>query len=177
MRRCLHAFLVAVLTLSFSIDTAKACWYLRHGRVSAAPRRGCHPANVPACSPAPACRPAPVEPIVLRATACGCDGELTALPVGVVYEEIACGPAVACCGDAGGTVEEEVVLQRPATAAPAPATNRTGADQWKENLSPLASRPATPSDANMPPKARAVDIISKRRKNGEVAVVIDRSPQ
>ena len=31
MRRCLHAFLVGVLTLSMSMNTARACWYLRHG--------------------------------------------------------------------------------------------------------------------------------------------------
>ncbi|MCE9631452.1 MAG: hypothetical protein K8S94_12165 [Planctomycetia bacterium] len=29
MRRCLHAFLVGVLTLALTTDTARACWYLR----------------------------------------------------------------------------------------------------------------------------------------------------
>lgn len=31
MRRCLNAFLVGVLTLSMSMNAARACWYLRHG--------------------------------------------------------------------------------------------------------------------------------------------------
>lgn len=30
MRRCLHAFLIGLLTLSCSMDAARACWYLRH---------------------------------------------------------------------------------------------------------------------------------------------------
>ncbi|MEX0669840.1 MAG: SHD1 domain-containing protein [Pirellulales bacterium] len=36
MRRCLHAFLVGVLSLAMTTDTARGCWYLR--RVSRAPR-------------------------------------------------------------------------------------------------------------------------------------------
>lgn len=31
MRRCLHACLIGVLTLSLSTDAARACWFLRHG--------------------------------------------------------------------------------------------------------------------------------------------------
>ncbi len=31
MRRCLHAFLVGLLTLSMSMNAARACWFVRHG--------------------------------------------------------------------------------------------------------------------------------------------------
>lgn len=31
MRRCLHSFLVALLTLSMSVDAARACWHVRRG--------------------------------------------------------------------------------------------------------------------------------------------------
>jgi len=31
VRRCLHAFLIGLLTLSQSTDAARACWFLRHG--------------------------------------------------------------------------------------------------------------------------------------------------
>ena len=31
MRRCLHAFLVGLLTLSMSMSAARACWFVRHG--------------------------------------------------------------------------------------------------------------------------------------------------
>ena len=44
MRRCLHACLIGVLTLSLSMDTARACWRMRHA---------CHPrpVRVVACEP------------------------------------------------------------------------------------------------------------------------------
>ena len=49
MRRCLHACLIGVLTLSLSMDTARACWRMR---------RACHPRPVwvVACEP---CAPVP----------------------------------------------------------------------------------------------------------------------
>ena len=49
MRRCLHACLIGVLTLSLSMDTARACWRMRHA---------CHPrpVRVVACEP---CAPVP----------------------------------------------------------------------------------------------------------------------
>lgn len=31
VRRCLHAFLVGLLTLSMSMNAARACWFVRHG--------------------------------------------------------------------------------------------------------------------------------------------------
>lgn len=37
VRRCLHAFLVAVLVLSLSMDAARACWFLRRGCRPVAP--------------------------------------------------------------------------------------------------------------------------------------------
>jgi hypothetical protein len=32
VRRCLHAFLVGLLTVSFSMNAARGCWYLRHAQ-------------------------------------------------------------------------------------------------------------------------------------------------
>jgi hypothetical protein len=50
VRRCLHACLIGALTLSLSMDTARACWYLR---------QACHPRPVcvVACEP---CAPVPL---------------------------------------------------------------------------------------------------------------------
>lgn len=62
------------------------------------------------------------------------------------------------------------------TAAPAPTKKSRGTDQWNENRSPSASRPATPSEPSIPPNAKAVEITSKRRKKGEVDVVILANP-
>jgi hypothetical protein len=57
MRRWIHSLIVALLCLTLFVDTAKACWFLRHHR------------RTPACRPAP-CRPAcptacclPCEPV------------------------------------------------------------------------------------------------------------------
>jgi hypothetical protein len=44
VRRCLHAFLVGLLTVSTTMDAARACWYLRRGCRVAPPTVVCSPA-------------------------------------------------------------------------------------------------------------------------------------
>ena len=43
MRRCLHAFLIGLLTLSTTMDAARACWHLRRGCRAVSPTVVCRP--------------------------------------------------------------------------------------------------------------------------------------
>ena len=116
MRRCLHACLIGVLTLSLSMDTARACWRMRHA---------CHsrPVRVVACEP---CAPMPLPLACLETTpwvaveteACSecsvADGE--------VVTEWTVGDVEASPMDAMVVVDavESTVLREEPVAAPAP---------------------------------------------------------
>jgi hypothetical protein len=124
VRRSLHAFLVGLLTLSFSVDTAKACWYLRQGRAACVVR--------PACPP-PVLRhaPGPVRVIVIQPAGCGGPGEFGGAMDGFAYEEIPCGPPVACCGDADMPVAD-AIGQSAVIAVPTPAPGAARPDVVRE---------------------------------------------
>ena len=116
MRRCLHACLIGVLTLSLSMDTARACWRMRHA---------CHPrpVRVVACEP---CAPMPLPLACLETTswvaveteACSecsvADGE--------VVTEWTVGDVEASPVDTAVVVDtvESTVLREEPVAAPAP---------------------------------------------------------
>ena len=116
MRRCLHACLIGVLTLSLSMDTARACWRMRHA---------CHPrpVRVVACEP---CAPMPLPLACLETTswvaveteACSecsvADGE--------VVTEWTVGDAEGVAVDTAVVVDtvESTVLREEPVAAPAP---------------------------------------------------------
>lgn len=116
MRRCLHACLIGVLTLSLSMDTARACWYLRH---ACRPRPVC----VVACEP---CAPVPLPLACVETTpwvaveteACSecsvADGE--------VVTEWTVGDVEASPVDAMVVVDtvESTVLREEPVAAPVP---------------------------------------------------------
>ncbi|MFM7245733.1 MAG: hypothetical protein ACKO40_16380 [Planctomycetaceae bacterium] len=102
MRRCLHAFLVAVLILSLSMDAARACWFLR---------RGCRPV-----APAWSTCGAPLVEI----DACGsCESLPTAFVIAesVVSDEGVVSDVVV--GPEGSSfVEDSVAVQESAAEAP-----------------------------------------------------------
>lgn len=85
MRRCLHAFLIGVLTLALTTDSARACWYLR--RSCRAPRP-----CVVACPPPRACGVVVVSDVAVggwsdappSGAGCGC-GETSAVLVEDVW--------------------------------------------------------------------------------------------
>ena len=84
MRRCLHAFLIAILSLALSMDAARACWFLRT-------RNQCRPVAT-ACPP-PAWSECG-ETVVVRewVAADGC------------CPPVACETLAACCGEGGSDV-------------------------------------------------------------------------
>jgi len=100
VRRCLHAFLVGLLTLSLSTDAARACWYLRRGaHVPARCVMICPPPAGIVCAPPPAwaepvswpAAPACDAPPAWAATAEGCCDEIVVGEVihgDIVVEEI-----------------------------------------------------------------------------------------
>lgn len=177
MRRPLHCLLVGILVFSLSVDTARACWRLRHA----------HRGHV-----APAC---PVEPgcggwsVVVADRAVGCGWAAypaeTAVvaPAGCFVEEITCGQPLECCGgDFGGltlephviagpdvttatittdppTVSGEILTARPAAPEIAPATEPVGRPEPLEPrpteqpsiVSVSPARPVTPGDQPVEP--------------------------
>ena len=84
MRRCLHAFLIAILSLALSMDAARACWFLRT-------RKQCRP--VATTCPPPAWSECG-ETVVVRewVAADGC------------CPPVACETIAACCGEGGSDV-------------------------------------------------------------------------
>ncbi|NBW85962.1 MAG: hypothetical protein EBR23_03790, partial [Planctomycetia bacterium] len=137
MRRCLQAFLVGVLTLSLSMDSARACWYLRQAQR----QRGCPPAAVAvgwdACGRPQACSAV----VIVSDVPCGSVVQGEAAWSGC--EPIACGTPVECCGQATAAVT--------AVAPAAPAGERVavpGSD------SVLANPPAAaPTVVDVAPQA------------------------
>ena len=93
MRRPLHCLLVGFLIFSLSVDTARACWRLRHAH------RG-HAA--PACPVEPGC--GGWSAVVVADVAVGCGWAAypaetaVVVPAGCFVEEIGCGQPLDCCG-------------------------------------------------------------------------------
>lgn len=125
MRRCLHAFLVGMLTLSTTMDAARACWYLR---------RGCHGTRhavvcLPPMATEPVCQTdaAMIDGWSTVGTVAACDtcGEcaVTDSVVGdvIVAEDIVTSdhPAMAVVAEIQSpTVAEAVVAPQPTPAEP-----------------------------------------------------------
>jgi hypothetical protein len=143
VRRWLNCLLIGVLTCSLSVDTAKACWYLRHAHVHAA--RGCW---------RPACPPVPTWPachdVVVWDSACGSES-----PCGSVVIVDGWRDEVCCeCGPnaVGGVVivqgSESVVVGE---AAAAPAAVAESVEQPRESVVAVEPTP-TPAESIVSPK-------------------------
>lgn len=120
MRRPLHCLLVAFLIFSLSVDTARACWHLRHAhRVHA----------LHGCPPAPACYGGWSMAVVVTDVAVECGSSIAprmdrmvsghgTCGTGSFVEEIVCGPVVECCGEPIGRVAARAVItEQPVMAA------------------------------------------------------------
>lgn len=105
MRRCLHAFLVGVLTLSMSMNAARACWYLRHG---------CHARHHVVCPPVFQAIPVGVAgPAVACCGECGGDaGGEWQVVADVTVGELLEGVAPSCdCGGGFVALESETAVE------------------------------------------------------------------
>lgn len=124
MRRWFHCLLIGVLTCSLSVDTAKACWYLRHGHGPCGYRQ-------------PACPPVPMWPacheVVIRDSAC-CGGAAcdSVVIVDGWRDDV-------CCGDVSHVVVGELVAD--------PAEPVTVAESVVTPSEPTASPEPTPAAA------------------------------
>jgi len=119
VRRPLHCLLVAILIFSLSVDTARACWHLRHAhRVHAA-----H-----ACWPAAPRHGGWSHAVVVSDVAVGWGwssepcAEVVVIRANPCVEEIACGPTVVGCAPCIADVATETVIAEHSvvTSAPAP---------------------------------------------------------
>ena len=158
MRRSLRCLLVGVLVFSLSVDTARACWYLRHAH------RG-YGYAVPACPPAPACGgwAVVVSDVPVATWGDQCFGSAFVAPA-MVVEEIACGAPLDCCaGDVMAADSQAMIVERaPTIVAPQPAptvvppATETIASPAPpppvaaEVQKPLAVAPATPTEPVLP---------------------------
>jgi len=107
VRRSIRCLLVGVLVFSLSVDTARACWYLRHAR----------PYAVAVCPPAPACGGWVVVADVAVAGGCDpCCGPAGWQTGHVVVEEIACGTPMACCGETPAVAAIANHVEQPTTS-------------------------------------------------------------
>jgi hypothetical protein len=117
VRRWFHCLLIGVLTCSLSVDTAKACWYLRRAHAACG-------YSQPACPPVatwPGC-----HEVVIRDFDCG--GGMADAPVVIVdgwHDD-------SCCADGGEpvVVTESIVQPHESVVAvePTPATVPTPAE-------------------------------------------------
>lgn len=116
MRRCLHACLIGVLTLSLSMDTARACWRMR---------RACHPrpVRVVACEP---CAPVPHPLACIETTSWEAVERETCSACSISDHELVTewtvGDAEGIAVDAAVVVDtvESTMLREEPVAAPAP---------------------------------------------------------
>ncbi len=99
VRRCLHAFLIAVLLLAPTMNTARACWHLRA-------RRHCPPGHVTQECPPQAWSPCG-DVVIVRDVVVGPG----------CCEPIVCPPPQACCGEVA--VAETQPSASPEMVAPA----------------------------------------------------------
>jgi len=116
VRRCLHACLIGVLTLSLSMDTARACWRMR---------RACHPrpVRVVACEP---CAPVPHPLACIETTSWEAVERETCSACSISDHELVTewtvGDAEGIAVDAAVVVDtvESTMLREEPVAAPAP---------------------------------------------------------
>jgi hypothetical protein len=97
VRRCLHTFLIVLLTLALSMDAARACWFLRV-------RRQCRPVAVSRPCPPPTWSAGGTVVVHEWAASDGC------------HQPVACEAALACC-------EESVVASHAPALAGAVSTD------------------------------------------------------
>jgi hypothetical protein len=134
VRRPLHCLLVGFLVFSLSVDTARACWRLRHA----------HRSHAAACPVDPACGGwSPVVVVADAAIGCGWAAApldtATIVPVGGWVEEIACGQPLPCCeSEFDGAVVEAYAIAEPA------ADGTLIAESPTVSAEVLAARPAVP---------------------------------
>lgn len=166
MRRPLHCLLVAVLIFSLSVDTARACWHLRHA----------HRVHVVyGCLPAPAYHGGWSRAVVVADVAVGCGTTLhpgieTVVSghghcgAGHFAEEIARGTVVECCAEPVAHVATEIVVSEqfgmaapsaPVMAAPAPPPAVVG--QTVPPTKPAAAEPVRAPEPIAPIPAGAGD--------------------
>lgn len=154
MRRCLHSFLVGVLTLSLTMDTARACWHAR---------RGCR-VPMPVATPCPpfACAPCPPAPAAW-AHAGGC----VVVDV-VVISDVAVDGAYGMplvghgCGCGAPVIETVDMIVEGAVVVTSPAETVGGASPRTEAQLPSQPTPAeqvvAPPSPVEPPVAPPVDV-------------------
>ena len=154
MRRSLRCLLVGVLVFSLSIDTARACWYLRHAHRGHA---------MPTCQPSPACGGWTVVSDVPVATwADPCRGPTVVCVASPYVEVIGCGAAIECVGEGPTMVvpQPTIVEHAPAVVAPQAAAPEavetitrpapTPALPVEEVQNPVAVAPVTPAEPVLP---------------------------
>lgn len=173
MRRCLHSFLVGVLTLSLTMDTARACWYAR---------RGCR-GPMPVAAP---CQPSAFAPCPSPSAPWSYAGGCVVVVISDVAVDAACGmPLVdhGCgCGapvfeSAGRIVEGGVVVTSPAESVVAgsqldegPAPSRPTPAEQVVAPPPTAVEPPVAPPADVPPQVAAEPEIPALEPAGEPAV-------
>jgi hypothetical protein len=183
VRRPLHCLLVALLIVSLSVDTARACWYLRHAhRVHAA-----H-----ACPPMPACHGGWTHAVVVSDVAVGHGWAADPCVETVVFdagpfengslvEEIACGATVECCdGQVAHQANETVVTEHSVTTMESdPIVSAPTTPLTFENPAVVAeSAPAaTPAPAPAEPVPAPAPIEPVPAPQGEQSVVSIAEPQ
>jgi hypothetical protein len=183
VRRPLHCLLVAILIVSLSVDTARACWYLRHA----------HHAHVAhACLPAPVCHGGWGHAVVVSDVAVGHGWAADPCVETVVFdagpfeggpfvEEIACGAALECCdGQVADVVHETVVDEHAvATVEPAPIVAAPVPMTTIETPAAVAeTAPATtPAPAPAEPVPAPAPIEPVPAATGEQSVVSIAEPQ
>jgi hypothetical protein len=134
VRRCLHAFLIATLSLALSMDAARACWFLRTRKQCRPIATTCPPPAWSGCS----------ETVVVRewVAADGC------------CPPVACETIAACCGEGGSDVvsvgsavaveqvgeeAQSVVVAQPTPAATADSVATGGLEPVAQPLPELRS--------------------------------------
>ena len=134
MRRCLHAFLIAILSLALSMDAARACWFLRTRKQCRPIATTCPPPAWSGCS----------ETVVVRewVAADGC------------CPPVACETIATCCGEGGSDVvsvgsavaveqvgeeAQSVVVDQPTPAAAADSVATGGIEPVAPPLPELRS--------------------------------------
>ncbi len=146
MRRCLHAFLVGLLTVSTTMDAARACWHLRRGCRAAAPTVVCRPSLADASE---WCADAAIEDgwSTVPGDDCGSCGSGDVVPLSEVVETIV-----------GDVVTADTIIVTEPT--PPPVAAATQSPTVAEPLAPpqptLAEAPAT-SVAEVVPELRPAE--------------------
>jgi len=145
VRRCLHTFLIALLTIALSTDAARACWFLRA-------RRQCRPVAVSRPCPPPVRSECGTVVVSEWAISDGC------------CQPVACAAVAACCD--GGVVEgqesvvaSEVVVDRDAESP----TQSVVRDQ--PTLAGDSQAPAAPANPQPEPPAPRAELIQPASNN------------